>query len=108
MAYTFRDYQNALSERDSYDMGSSAWSLSQIKVESIVEDLMEQRDSRMAHELEDEIYSIYEMLDHTPDLNETQEMRNALKADIEKDMNLLRKNGFDDIADGIAEEMEEE
>lgn len=40
MKYTFRNYQEAINERGSYDMFSIGWKAAQIKIESIVMELM--------------------------------------------------------------------
>ena len=95
MKYTFRNYQEAINERDSYDMFSSGWKAAQIKMESIVMELMKQHCQQMAMELVDETYSLLEFSNDK-----------EIKEVISKNLTLLRENGFEDMADDLIEEME--
>ena len=56
--YNMNDYRAALAERDSYDMGSAAWELSQLKVASIVTALVVAGNRKMVAEVIDEVYSL--------------------------------------------------
>lgn len=94
MAYTMRDYRNALNERDSHDLGTPGWKLGQMNVSNIVEEMMKSGSEEMAHELVDEIWSLIEC---------GYELQSQ---EIEKDMELLKNNGFEDLALEIWEEME--
>lgn len=56
--YKMEDYRAALSERDSYDMGSAAWNLAQQKVQSIVAVMVASGNRMMVKEIMDEVYSL--------------------------------------------------
>ncbi len=107
MAYTFKDYQNQLNERDSHDIGSAGWRLAQQNIETIIEELLAQGSKEIAHEIVDEIYSLMECEENTPDFNETADMKSELVKNIKKDIQLLRDNGFEDMIDDEIEEWEE-
>ncbi len=107
MAYTFKDYQNQLNERDSHDIGSTGWRLAQQNIETIIEELLAQGNKEMAYEIVDEIYSLMECEENTPDFNETADMKSELVENIKKDIQLLRDNGFEDMIDDEIEEWEE-
>lgn len=95
MSYTMRDYRNALNERDSYDLYTPGWKLGQMKVDDIVEEMIKDKNNEMAHELSDVIYSLAECgFDLQSD-------------EIKKLMELLKNNGFEDMAMEITEEISE-
>lgn len=94
MKYTMRDYRNALNERDSHDLGTPGWKLGQMNVSNIVGEMIKSGSEEMAHELVDEIWSLIESG------NELQ------SEEVEKDMKLLKNNGFEELALEILEEME--
>lgn len=56
--YSMSDYRAALDERSSYDMGTTAWKLAQMKVNSIVSVMMAAKDSQMVMEIVDEVYNL--------------------------------------------------
>lgn len=94
MRYTIVDYRNALNERDSHDLETPGWKLGQMKVDSIVEEMMKAGSKEMAYELVDGIWSLIEC---------GFELQSE---EIEKLMDLLKNNGFEDMALEIWEEME--
>lgn len=56
--YNMNDYRTALSERDSYDMDSAEWTLSQQKVQGIVAAMVASRNPIMVSEVVEEVYSL--------------------------------------------------
>lgn len=54
--YGMKDYREALEERDRYDMDSVAWKLAQQKVQGIVTAMVASGDTKMVHEVVDEVY----------------------------------------------------
>lgn len=86
MKYTMVDYRNALEERDSYDLDTPEWEQSQATVNNIVEEMMKSGSKEMAYELADEINSLLECgfeLD---------------SEEIQRDIELLKNNGFENVA----------
>lgn len=94
MSYTIVDYRNAVNEMNSHDLDTPGWKLGQMKVDSIVEEMMKERKPEMAHEVVDTIWSLIEC---------GFELQSE---EIEKLMDLLKNNGFEDMAMEIWEEME--
>ena len=56
--YTMKDYRAALAERDSNDMGSGAWNLSQAKITAIVSVLVACGNTQMVSEVVGEVYNL--------------------------------------------------
>lgn len=58
MAYSMNDYWEAIDERESYDMGSNAWTLGQMKVRSIMSAMVSCGNRGMINQVMDEVYSL--------------------------------------------------
>lgn len=56
--YSMNDYRTALEERDSNDIGSTAWNLGQAKVTAIVAAMVADGNGQMIREVVDEVYSL--------------------------------------------------
>lgn len=54
MTYSFIDYRNSISERNGQDIESKEWKTAQEKVNEVVKGLLNQKDMRMAREIEGE------------------------------------------------------
>lgn len=89
--YSMKDYREALGERDSHDMDSSAWKLGQMKVNSIVTAMVVSGNSQMVQEVVDEVYSLNECCSSLED--------EAVQFDIW----LLESNGFSKQAQELRE-----
>ena len=107
MTYSFIDYRNSLSERNRQDIESKEWETAQEKVNEVVKGLLNQKDMRMAREIEGEMIDLLDSMYSIPDLAETQKIREDILRTVRENIELLRNSGFEDIAKEIEKEMED-
>ena len=107
MTYSFIDYRNSISERNGQDIESKEWKTAQEKVNEVVKGLLNQKDMRMAREIEGEMIDLLDSMYSIPDSTETKKMREGILKMVRENIELLRNSRFEDIAKGIEKEMEE-
>lgn len=103
MTYSFIDYRNSLSERNRQDIESKEWE----KVNEVVKGLLNQKDMRMAREIEGEMIDLLDSMYSIPDFAETKKIREDILRTVRENIELLRNSGFEDIAKEIEKEMED-
>lgn len=106
MTYSFIDYRNSLSERNRQDIESKEWETAQEKVNEVVKGLLNQKDMRMAREIEGEMIDLLDSMYSIPDFAETKKIREDILRTVRENIELLRNSGFEDIAKEIEKEME--
>lgn len=107
MTYSFIDYRNSLSERNRQDIESKEWETAQEKVNEVVKGLLNQKDMRMAREIEGEMIDLLDSMYNIPDFAETKKIREDILRTVRENIELLRNSGFEDIAKEIEKEMED-
>lgn len=86
------EYRWALNERDSFEIGSTGWKAAQLKLEQIIKKELGKGNRRIAFEVQDDIYN---MLDNGTSLEDEE---------VVKSLNLLKDNGFEDLAEEVLED----
>ena len=107
MTYSFIDYRNSLSERNRQDIESKEWETAQEKVNEVVKGLLNQKDMRMAREIEGEMIDLLDSMYSIPDFAEIKKIREDILRTVRENIELLRNSGFEDIAKEIEKEMED-
>lgn len=103
---TMKDYREALLQRNVLDPYNQTeeWKRANEKIREIVEKLLGKHVVPIAHEVEDEIFTMAELLENST----SEESSKGLKDIIEKDLALLKKYGFERMAAEIEKDLEEE
>lgn len=79
----------------------------QEKVNEVVKGLLNQKDMRMAREIEGEMIDLLDSMYSIPDFAETKKIREDILRTVRENIELLRNSGLEDIAKEIEKEMED-